>query len=126
MREFQERRRIRRFLHSRYAIAVLVILCLLILKGVWSVYGKYQRSQEISARTARELADLQARKKSLSEKTAALETEQGKEREIRTRFGVAKEGEKMIVIVDDEAKANDSSSSAPKGWWAKVWDLFSW
>src|SRR6185295_11290276 len=99
MREFQDRRRMKRFLHSRYAIALLVFVCLILAKGVWGVYDKYEKSKELAQRTRQELVELEARPKSLSERSAAPATPEGKEREIRDRFGVVKEGEKMVVIV---------------------------
>jgi cell division protein FtsB len=124
MREFQERRRMRRFLHSRYAIAVLLVLCALLARGVWSVYQKYERSKELAQRTQGELAELEARQKTLSQLNASLETEQGKEREIRDRFGVVKPGERMVVVVDDATRTDDGQSDGAGGWWQRFLGWF--
>ncbi len=124
MREFQERRRIRRFLHSRYAIVVLGLVCLLLVKGVWGVYQKYQRSEELAARTSAELAELQARQKSLTQLNAAIATDQGKEREIRDRFGLIKDGEKTAIILDDKSESTGDLDTEKKGLWQRFLDLF--
>lgn len=117
MREFQERRRIKKFLHSRYAIAVLIVLCLLMAKGVWGVFDKYEKSKALSDRTKAELSNLETRQKFLVQSTEALATDQGKEREIRDRFGVVKEGEKMVVIVDNSPTSSIDGDGGPKSWW---------
>lgn len=124
MREFQERRRIRRFLHSRYAIAVLLVLCALLARGVWSVYQKYERSKDLAQRTQAELSELEGRQKTLSQLNASLETEQGKEREIRDRFGVVKPGERMVVVVDDAAQDEGGQDGGSGGWWQSLLDWF--
>jgi cell division protein FtsB len=124
MREFQERRRMRLFLHSRYAIVVLGLVCLLLAKGVWGVYQKYQRSEELAARTSAELAELEARQKSLIQLNAAITTEQGKEREIRDRFGLIKDGEKTAIIFDNTSDLAGASDAHRQGLWQRFIDLF--
>lgn len=124
MREFQDRRRIRKFLHSRYAIAVLVLVCLFLGRAVWGVYAKYQKSEALEARVAAELAALEAREASLRAYTASLETEEGKEREIRGRFGVAKEGERVVVIVEDAREETVRPLAEERGLWSWIKGVF--
>ncbi len=124
MREFQERRRIKRFLHSRYAIIVLVVVCLLVARGVWSAYGKYEKSKEIADRARADLASLQTRQDSLSGEIDALATPEGKEREIRDRFGVVKPGEKMVVLVDDASATDQTAAASQSGWWERFMSFF--
>jgi len=119
MREFQERRRIKKFLHSRYAIAVLLIILVVMSRAVWGVYQKHQKSEEIVARAQSDLKVLKEREAMLGASIKALETEEGKEREIRDRFGVVREGERLIVLVDDSVKAKQEVVSDPKSWWER-------
>jgi cell division protein FtsB len=123
MREFQERRRMKKLLHSRYAIAVLAIISVLLAHAVYGVYGKYEKSKEIASRMQADLTSLEVREKSLTASMNALDTEEGKEREIRDRFGAVKPGEKMIVLVDDQA-ADKSVTPVQKSWWEKFIGIF--
>jgi cell division protein FtsB len=124
MREFQERRRIKKLLHSRYAIAFLVIVLLFVLKGVWGVYVKYEKSKDIALRVKTEAEGLQAREASLNSSIAALGTAEGKEKEIRDRFGVVKPGEKMVVLVDNTATTGPIEAVPDTSWWARITSLF--
>ena len=124
MREFQERRRVKRLLHSRYAIVALVVVCLFLAHGVWDVYGKYEKSKEIADRASTNLAELQSRQDSLSQSIDALGTTEGKENEIRDRFGVVKAGEKVVVVVDASTSNDEQAAVAASGWWSRFWGFF--
>jgi cell division protein FtsB len=125
MREFQERRRLKKLLHSRYAIGILIILCGFLIHAVWSVYGKYERSKEMAERAKQELAELEVREKSLTASIADLNTDLGKERVIRERFGAVKEGERLIVLVDDENMDTTLPLPTSKNLWQKFISLFT-
>jgi cell division protein FtsB len=123
MKEYQERRRIKKILHSRYAIAILAIICLFFVRAVWNIHTKYEKSRDIAERARTELATLEAREKALKDSIAALGTEEGKEREIRDRFGVVKEGERMIVLVDESGDV-EAQSSGEESLWSRFWGMF--
>jgi hypothetical protein len=63
-----------------------------------------------------DLEALEARVGSLDEKVNYLENERGIEEELRNRFDVAKEGEKVVVILEEKAKLtpNDTETNDAK------------
>jgi len=124
MREFQDRRRFRKLMHSRYAIIVLVVICILLIRGVWGVYEKYDKSRDIADRTKNELSNLSAREQSLSVEIVNLSTELGKEREVRERFGVVKDGERLVVLVEDESLKKPVNQITEESWWQKFVNFF--
>ena len=124
MREFQERRRIKKLLHSRYAIAVLVIIFILVSRGLWNVYVKYEKSRDLMARTETDVTALQDREASLQRSIDVLSTPEGKEKEALDRFGAVKEGEHIIVLVDDSATNSKELPPADDGWWSRFFNLF--
>jgi cell division protein FtsB len=124
MREFQDRRRIRRFLHSRYAIGVLLLVLALSSDALWGIYDKYQKSEGLERRMTANLAELQARRQRLEGLNASLGTSEGKEREIRDRFGVIREGEKTIILVDDKEGSGTVRALSNQGLWTRFLDLF--
>jgi hypothetical protein len=125
MKEFHDRRRLRKLLHSRYAIAVLILMCLFLANAVWSVYGKYERSKVIEGRAKAELAQLEARQKELTISLADLNTDLGRERELRERFGAVGEGEKLIVLVDDKEAKKAPQIEDKKSLWQRFTELFT-
>ncbi len=122
MREFQERRRFKKLLHSRYAIAFLVILLLIFVRAVWGIYVKYEKSRDIAERVKSDLVTIEVRQKSLASAVAALKTDEGKERELRDRLGLVKEGERLVVLVDDVPKAETGINDINDSWWRKFLD----
>ncbi len=124
MREFQDRRRVRRLLHSRYVIGALIVVFALSIRAVWGIYDKYTKSEELSARMEANLEELRSRKQKLEDLNASLGTAEGREREIRDRFGVVREGERTIVIVDDPGTNSDVTPLEPRSWWTVFLDIF--
>ncbi len=121
MREFQERRRLKEFFHSRYAIGFLLLLIILLVNAVWGIRVKYEKSKNMAATAVVDLEALKERERVLRDAVEALNTEEGKEKELRDRFGVVKEGERMIILVDEEVKESPAEITK-KSWWSKLWD----
>lgn len=100
MREFQERRKRRSLL---YSTPILIIL----FGAIWglgtaslSMYEKLVYTREQRDEAENEYSALLEKESALSEKTAFLENERGREEIIRGQYGVVKDGEGVIVIVD--------------------------
>lgn len=119
MREFQDRRKAKKFLHSRYAIAFLIIIAALVSRGVWGIYVKYEKSSALAEKSRMDLTVLQERQEALSKSISALNTEEGREKELRDRFGVVKPGEKMVILVDNVPVAKASVNAVNDSWWSK-------
>jgi cell division protein FtsB len=92
-------------------------------RAVLSAYEKYQKSKTIRDQSEKEFVNLEQRRVTLENKVEILETDQGKEREIREKFGFVKEGEKVIVLIE-EPKSTTSNSFEKKSLWGRFSDLF--
>ena len=102
MRNFQPKNRFKSIMHSKI---VLVLLGCLVVFFAWGVIGFMVKMETV--RDNRELAEekfleLEKKKIELSAQIARLNTEEGKEENIREKFGLAKEGEQLIVVVEDK------------------------
>ena len=124
MREFKEKRRIRRFLFGRVTIFVLALLFLLIASATWSVFGKYKETRTNRSNAETNLLELENRASNLEEEIAELETPRGVEEQIRQNFGFVKEGERMIVIVEPSVPERDSQGVNTGGVWSTLLNLF--
>lgn len=120
--EFQEQRRIRKLLHSRYVLVVLIILLLLVARAVWGIYVKYEKSLAITEKARADLMALEDRERQLALSIESLKTDEGKERELRDRFGVVKEGETLVVLVDNNPEEKMPLKKNDKSWWQKFLD----
>ena len=119
MLEFQEKRKIKRFFYSNVTLIFLIILIFLLLKMVWSVYEKQALTKDNLAKTATSFEGLQAREKMLSAEIERLNTEAGREVEIREKYGLVKPGEEVIVVVP-KAEDDLNQVSTPSSFWQKL------
>jgi cell division protein FtsB len=125
MLEFQEKRKLRRFLYSRITLIILIIIIALVLKAVWGVYEKQRMTADNLSKAAANFQDLQAREKMLSSEINRLNTVGGTEEEIRDKYGLVKPGEEVITVVDNASSSpNDGSASDGRSFWQKVIDWF--
>ena len=114
------------FWHS--PVALLALFCLLVLFA-YNMVGLISKERETSKKKELVLAQidtLRSREKGISSDIAKLKTDEGVEETIREKYQVAKEGEKMVTIVDPE-KSNteiESESLETHSFWGWVKSLF--
>ncbi len=121
MLEFRQRQKRRRVLSSNLTILVLCVLVVLLGKETWDVYVKERKAAELLERVQVQQRNLNERAEFLESEIALLKDAGGVEGKLRERFGIAKPGEKVIVLVDTEATS--SLQKTETGFWEKV---FSW
>jgi cell division protein FtsB len=102
MREFEVRRRFKNLLYSSWSVGALAILCVFLAQAAWGVYGKEKLSALERNQATAELATLKARKATLEAETSRLKTVEGVESEIRDKYRMVKEGEELVVIVENK------------------------
>ena len=128
MREFQEKRKFKKIVYSVWLQAILGIIFLALVFSAVKVYKKSRISVQKFQEIKEERAGLEKRNAELAAEAARLESESGREREIRKRFDVAKPGEKIIVIVDkigEDVKINGAENKG--GFFSRFWQwVESW
>ena len=122
MREFQEKRKIRRFLYSKKMVILLLLVTALLCFSTIKVYLKSKNAISKSEETKKELTDLEKRKAGLEKDVNRFNTESGLEEEIRKNLNVQKPGEKVLVIVDKSAENGKIESGNALGdFFSKIW-----
>lgn len=124
MRNFKEKRRFRSILNSKI---VLIFLSALVLFFAWGVIGfmvKMETVRENRKIAENKFIELQKQKEHFSREIAKLNTEEGKEDNIREKFGLAKEGEGLIVIVEDKNLKEEEKEDSG-GFWGFIKNLFN-
>lgn len=110
----------------------------LVIAFAWGYYPvakvQYRETRE-RARLAAELESLQARNDRLRKQVDRLKTPAGVEDYARSQLGMVKKGEKVLVVVDGDEKAeasaavappvidSDETTTAPTGTWTAFLDL---
>ena len=107
-------------------IVILGVVCTLSINATWDVYKKVRDTEKNVAAVTETYDELKKRESELIGKIESLETPLGVETEIREKFGLVKDGEEMIVIVDPpkEEKENDLESAENKSLWEKIKEWF--
>ncbi len=121
MREFSQKRKMRRFMLSTPVLVFLFIVLFFIMKGSFGVYQKYSLSKNRLENSQADLAVLEEKKENIENKIEKIQTDTGIEKEVRSKFDVAREGEKLIIIVEDEVKVDEPEKETGffttiKGW----------
>ncbi len=120
MKNFQEENIFKRIMHSTIG---LIFLSAFILFFAWNVLKFAEKARETARNknlAEEKITELQKEQSQLSGDIDKLNTEKGTEETIRTKFGLAKEGEGLIVIVDDKDQSTDQNKTQNAGFWAKI------
>ncbi len=100
---------------------LLLVLLMLLGNSVRRVYIKKNGAEQALARMKAEIEDLKSRQESLEQFASRVETSDGVEFELRKKFNVAGNGEKVAIFVDESnasstQKKSQSIWSKIKGW----------
>lgn len=122
MVDLVRRRKYKKYLFSKLTVGILVVLVVILANATWNAYEKKRFTQENLRNAEAELEKLQARSGELKERTESLSTPEGVEDEIRRRFPVAKEGERVIILVDDKdaVSATLEESGQGRSFWQRL------
>ena len=102
MRDFQRKRGFRNILQSWPVLGLLSVLLVFFAWGIFGFMGKMSTTRENRIIAENKVTQLRQEKEKLSSDIAKLNTEEGVEASIREKFGLAKEGEGLIVVVEDK------------------------
>ena len=111
-------------MYSKISLAGLAILLIVLIHPTWKIFQKSLESKSNLKRAEAELSDLEARKERLEGDVAYLNTEHGRDQEIRNKFGVALQGETMVVIVRDQSEKGQTEAVPPPGFFGRIWSGF--
>ncbi len=124
MRNFKEKKRKSSIWESKI---VLILLGILIIVFTWNLIG-FMNKREDTARNKRiaedKITELEKVRTQLSADIGKLNTEEGVEENIREKFGLVKEGEEMIVIVEDKNPPVEEAGNKKSGFFSFFKNLF--
>lgn len=124
MAEFKKKSK-NTFWHSPIALGIL--FCFLVL-FIYNIVGLFTKERETARKRNIQLDNIEVlrnREKDLSMNIAKLNTEEGIEDAIREKYQVVKEGEKEVIIVDEQEKKIELDTIQNKhGLWDFIKKIF--
>ena len=125
MLDFQQKRKFRAITESRITWVVLLVLTAMVFI---SAYDRYQIARDMAGRRAeveKEVRELEARHAELEAEVRYLSNDRGIEAQMRRQFDVAREGEQVVIIVEDEESSIEplptSTQPEKKRAWYRFW-----
>lgn len=112
MKKFEQKRKMKNWLYSKFSIFLLFFLIFILARGSVGVYQKARESFDRRNVSMASLARLKDKKTYLNNEIERLGSQVGLEEELRSRYSLAKEGERVIAIVDHDAAGEDLSSGS--------------
>lgn len=109
-----------RFMASPVALLVSFLLFGIVVYSFISVLPKQKRAQEAKKEAKVELEELQHQKDSLEQEIGLLSSDFGVEKALREKFGVVKQGEEIIVLVNNEEEGIDKEKRGLFGWISRL------
>lgn len=115
MAEFQTKKNTKKMWHSPLMLFVLLSVLLIFMYNMVGLIEKTRETSKKREMALKQIESLTDRQKYLETNIQKLQTENGTEETIRDKYHLVKEGEKMVVIVDQEANtANVITGEQPK------------
>lgn len=106
----------RRRVHiNQKQLIIVIVLSLALAWSLWLLWGiaqKEERARHAANEAKQELETLQKRHATLEANLEELNTPRGEEATLRETYGVARPGEEVIIVVEDEAE-----TGKPLSWW---------
>lgn len=121
MKKFKENNKIRNILESWPSLFILTVIILIFGYNLVVFFGKMQDTQNNKEIVQNKIIELEKNKEKLETDILNLQTNAGIEENIRENFGLAKQGEEVIVIVPNTDKVEEKKT---EGFWEKVLSWF--
>ncbi len=113
------------FWHS--PIALIILFGLIVIFG-YNMIGLLEKKKETANKKEQimsQITELKERESLLQKNNLKLETEEGKEEIIREKYQVSKEGERVIVIVDEENTESEVTENEGHGFMNWIKKIFN-
>lgn len=120
MKELRQKQIVKRRLYSTPILVILIIITGFIVHSTYKIVQKYRESAGYVNALKQKATDLTSREIQLKNDIARLSTDEGIDSEIKEKFNVSKEGERVAIIVDQTDNSSGTATSS-EHWWKSLW-----
>ena len=112
-------------MYSKVTLGVLLLVLIAMGRGAWDIHQKALVAQTERNITERSLTDLQSRTSELQKSLVGLKSDQGIEEAVRQKYTVVRQGEAVVVVVDDKPKKGENSDAVnTRSVWSSITSFF--
>lgn len=111
----------KRRLYSIPALVILAFLAFLFVRGTYIVFKKKSNSGNSVVQLEAKVAALREKQAELTANIEGLRSGEGIEKEVKQKYNVAREGEYVVILIDEEATTTEVVAE-DKPWWRRAWD----
>lgn len=120
MKEFQQKRRWRRFISSNIALVFLAAVVVWLLVQTVGVWRQQEAVRQEVKRLEEQTHKIRAERDQLQAQLSEIKDSEVFEYEARSRFNIKKPGEEVLIIVEDELQNRKADQGAGKGFFYKL------
>lgn len=124
MNNFQVKNKKIKFIHSVPFLLFLFVILIIFVVGVFSLFFKMQETNRNKQNAQNKLHELEERKGKLLLDIEGLTTTKGQEKLYRENYGFAREGEGVVVIVDNQDDKIQENINKNKGFLDNFLNIF--
>lgn len=124
MRNFQKKGKWQSMMQSKLFLIFLGIIIIIFFINMFRFVNKLEETSKNKQIIEDKIGELEQSKEKLNSEITKLQTEKGVEESIREKFGLAKEGENVIIVVDDKNKVEAEKKASSNGFFSFFINLF--
>lgn len=121
MRELRQKQIIKHRLYSLPSLIIFGLITIFLIHGAYGVVKKGIESKSKINLLNEKKGNLLERQGELKDSIDSIQTEEGIDKEIKEKFSVSKEGEKVVVIIDPKPIATSTEEKVTP-WYKKLWE----
>ena len=123
-RKITKERTINKIIRNPLTYVVLIGLFVLFTYSAISTYKNSKIAKQKTRQVESELEKLENQEKGLTQSINDMNTPFGVEKSLREKFGIIKEGEKAIIIIEEEPEQSEQAEEENKGFWGFLRNIF--
>lgn len=113
-------------MYSKVSLLILFVILLIVGKGAWNVHKKAEIARAERNIALRYITQLETRNVEMLASLEHFKNDSGIEEEVRQKYTVARHGEEIVVVVDDDVKKGKNSEVVEKkSLWKRTMDFFT-
>ncbi|PIP68733.1 hypothetical protein CO033_03270 [Candidatus Nomurabacteria bacterium CG_4_9_14_0_2_um_filter_32_10] len=124
MRNFQKGGKLKQIMQSKFFLIFLGIIILVFAFNIFNFINKMVETGKNKNLVEDKIIELEKSKEEFNSEINKLKTEKGIEESLREKFGVAKEGENMIMVVEDKNLPVKEKEENSSGFWSFIKSWF--
>lgn len=102
------------FLKTKIGLAISFLISIFLLLGLFGFLQKLNVSNKNKKQEQSKLDFYQSERQKIEGRLVEIDSEEGKDRNVRENYNLAKDGEGLVVIVEEQDESTESSDTKKK------------